>query len=566
MTKKELNILSLTIGDEELQTVRKIISTSFTEGGNRFNPTSLYHVLNAELSENTRLSASQIEYLSVFEKALGLFRTAALELRKEMDIMSLEQRLSTYDPTKKDEVAEALSNRINQAVMFSNRYALYFAGQVGLSQLKSERAKTDLSFSFGAKYDHSKDRDDLSSKLALQCANDFLAIAKEKKKQDELTDEDFKYTLEAVFTTWINQFKWNTWEDVASQHNLANTKLQLGNYSLENAQFSQKYDQVVVEGIMNIRKEEAIGNQEFRDIILWNNFLKLAAYNQELDQNPFNPPKSIFVYGAPGGGKSFTAHGTIQSLGDLCRNLNLPLWAFSHSITDYASHYQNQTANKLAELGGKIKNFPGIVVMYIADADTIFQSRKDPHLTSEQKNTLSVYMRMFDGTMIPKKGKFLALMDANYLDGIDDATKSRVFDIIYEVRRFQKAEEFEELVRRTLTQDQEVFSLSGQDWKEIGEYLLATPLSNREINHVLNQLRGEIIVTEEILRKPYPEQVAFRNEQLRKAFSKENITQKFDGYIGTRMEIERAAHQAKIDDDRYRFLQYVELKSSPEVK
>lgn len=559
MTNKKQ--LEIKVSEDELQTVRKIISNSLLEGSNRVNPKTLYSVVNAEISENTRLSAKQIEYLTVFEQALGLFRTTALELRKQMDVMSLEQRLGTYEGDR-NESAMALQNKINETIMFSNRYALYFTGQVGLSLLKSEKADTGVNFSFGTKYDFSKDRDDLTGRLAVKCAEDFLAVAQEKKKDGFLADEDLKYTLEAVFTTWINQFKWETWEDIAQENQLSDTKLQFGNYSLAEGDFSEQYDVIKVEGLMKVKREEAIGNEEFRDKILWNNFLKLGGYNHNLEKNPFNPPKSIFVYGAPGGGKTFTAHGTIQSFGDLCRERRLPLWAFSHSTTDYASHYQNQTANKLAELGKEIKEFPGMVIMYIADADTIFQSRKDPHLTSEQKNTLSVYMRMFDGTMIPKNGKFLAVMDANYLDGVDDATKSRVFDIIYEVRRFEKAGEFEELVKRSLSQEAEkIITISDPHWKEIGEYLLATPLSNREIGHVLNQLKGSISVTEEMLGKTYEEQVSFRNEQLREVFTKDNVLDKFEKYINIRMEIERASHQAKALNDRERFLEY--LASDP---
>ncbi|MBI2672779.1 hypothetical protein HYX19_00820, partial [Candidatus Woesearchaeota archaeon] len=246
------------------------------------------------------------------------------------------------------------------------------------------------------------------------------------------------------------------------------------------------------------------------------------------------------------------------------RSKGIPLLALTHSTTDYASHYQNKTANELAALGGRIKEFQGPVIMYVADADNIFLSRKDPNLTAEQRQTLSVYFKMFDGTMIPKNGKFMAIMDANDLEGIDDATKSRLFDEITELKRFDKADDFRELAKRSLTKGIDNLVLTDQDWCDIGNYLLNCPLSNREIGHIIKKLRRGFTIEESMLGKPYDELVKYRNEQL-KSITKNKVIELFEEYINTRMEIERKSLVNMSEDDRLRFLKFLD-KKSPETK
>ena len=199
---------------EDLQQVRRIVSNIPANAGpslSSFMP-SLYKTVIEELSDSIRNTPSQIEYLSAYESALSVFRVASLELRRGMDILTLEQRLSSNGNDDNH-----LKSQINDAIMFSNRYSLFFAGNVGLALLGSSPASTALLHSFGTSYDSSKDRDDLTRRLTTLNTEDFQRIIAEKKSKSEpVSDEDLKYSLELIFTSWINQFKWSTFKDVAT--------------------------------------------------------------------------------------------------------------------------------------------------------------------------------------------------------------------------------------------------------------------------------------------------------------------------------------------------------------
>ncbi|MBM3199428.1 AAA family ATPase [Candidatus Woesearchaeota archaeon] len=529
---------------------------------------NFYSIIFEDLAHNTVNTTAQHDYVQAFTDTVAVFRTAALEIRKCMDVLTLEQKLGSMIEEKKEaeeqdnpsHEAEALKKQIADAIFFSNRYALYFAGHVGLALLGSDKADVKTSFTFGTKNDASKDRDGLTADLARVATKDILTILSDKKsKHEPVSDDDLKYMLEATFTSWINQFNWRTFEDTAQKYCLDKTRLKFKEYSMISGEFKKKYSMIKLDDrFMKVSKEDVVGSGEF-GTTLWNNLVKLGAYDFERKENLYSPASVIFVFGEPGGGKTYTCHAYIRSFAELCKQKGIPLWALTHSTTDYASHYQNKTANELAALAKEINDYQGIVIMYVADADNIFQSRKDPRLTAEQQQTLGVYFKMFDGTLIKKDGRFMAIMDANYIEGIDEATKSRLFDEIIELKRFDKADHFAELAKRSLTKGTSLV-VTDPEWLEIGQYLLKSPLSNREIGHVVKKLRREFEnLPESMLGKPYEEHLKYRNEQL-KNLTKERIVDGFEKYITTRMEIERASYEALRRDDTTRFLQYLESR------
>ncbi|MEK6845460.1 MAG: hypothetical protein AABY26_01770, partial [Nanoarchaeota archaeon] len=286
---------------------------------------NLYRLVVDELSNGTRSNKEQLGYLEVLEQTLGVFRVAALELRKEMDVLTLEQRLGMHlqivPPEKKkegtgdnehddgkvlplaDKETQSLQRQISDLIFFSNRYALYFAGQVGLALLNSEPAKVENRFSFGTKYDSSKDRDDLTSRLAKVVQEDFSRIIVDKKsRQEKLGDEDLKYTLEAVFTSWINQFQWGTFAELGKSFGIDKLKLRWKGYSVQVGEFKKSYDTIVVdEKFMKAKRDDVIGNEDYKNQV-WQSLLRLAGYDFEHQDNPFSPPGVIFTYGTPGGG------------------------------------------------------------------------------------------------------------------------------------------------------------------------------------------------------------------------------------------------------------------------
>lgn len=588
---KEIN-LNKAVQIDLVDNVIKLIASS------SYKAETLYSAVVSRLSDNSRNTTEQINYLQAFEKAIAIFRTASLELRKAIDVVSLEGRLEAqmfalnnrvefkgkpeaqkYEWNEKNSFGKSddltdqiktelvgIKKQITDAVMFSNRYSLYLAGLVGLELLNTNKdADCKSKFSFGSELDSSQDKDSLVRTIAKKATMDltsFLDLKKEANK--EIHDADLKEFLRALFTSWTNQFQWMTFKDVAEKYELQNIKLVFENYSLKEGEFKTKSTKVIVdERFMNVRKEDIIGSEDFVSLI-WNNLTKLAAYSPERKKNPYDPASVIFTHGEPGCGKTFDVHAMIQSFAELCQQKNIPMWALTHSCTDYASEFQNKTQNELAALAGRIAAYPGIVLMYMADADVVLGSRKSTNTSNEEQKTIGIYFKMFDGTLIPRNGKFMALMDANYVDTIDDATKSRLFDEVAELKRFNNPAEFSELAKRALTKGTNTLVLPENDWEEVGKYLLESPLSNREIGHTLRKLRRGFVVSEDMLSKTFEEHEAYRNEQLGK-LTKDVIINTFQEYINTRMQIERDAAESKKRNDAERFFEYLEQENAPET-
>src|SRR3989338_6972492 len=78
---------------EDIPAVKKIIATQAEDAKRRPAVKSLYSRVVDELSNGTRNTTAQIGYLEALEKSIAVFRTASLELRKHMDVQTLEQRL-----------------------------------------------------------------------------------------------------------------------------------------------------------------------------------------------------------------------------------------------------------------------------------------------------------------------------------------------------------------------------------------------------------------------------------------------------------------------------------------
>lgn len=538
-----------------------------------YQPTdSLYRFILKNIAENTRNTAQQLTYFEAYERALAVFRLGSVELRKEMDIITLEQRLAAQESIRVQrglpqlgKEKEPLYREVSDAIFFSNRYALAFAGHVGLAFLGSKPLQDMKKLgTFGEQYDSMPDKDVLTARLTQMNRADLAQRLKERQAQNEkMTDADLKEMFEGIFTSWINQFSYATFTDIARQRGVEGTALRWNTYSMKDGEFKQKYDLVIVDDkLIKAKKEDVMGNTEFGDV-LWSSMLKLACYDHEHTANPFNPPSVIYTYSEPGAGKTFVSNAFMQSFSEFCKEKGIACWLLAHSTTDYASHYQNKTANELAALGTKIRDFPGIVVMYAADIDNIFQSRKDERMTAEQQQAQSVYFKMFDGSMIPKNGKFMAIMDSNYVHGIDDATKSRIFDVMLELKRFDKPEHFAALIERKLTKGLETKLLAPEAWNKIGSWLLASPLSNREIDHVTNQLRGKLSVPESLVTAPFTEKVAYRNKQLQELLTKDSVISAFQAYIDTRMEIDRKARESLFQEDHDRFVNALSQKHVP---
>ena len=531
--------------NNDLEKVRKIISNTGLDKSlpNRQPSETLYKVVNRELRDDTRLSDDQNKYLSIFETATAVFRTAAVDLRKAMDVYTLEERLNAKNAAAKDET-DPLRREIADSIMFSNRYALAFAGHVGLNLLGVEPATVDSLYSFD-KLDPSKDQEQQTAMLARRAVTDFNTALEARKKNPPVTDEDLKDTLAAMFTAWRNQFRWDTFKDVADKHNAKDALLKYDNFSVNAGDFKRSYNAVIVDDrFMSHRKEDIIGESEL-GLEMWKSLKKASAYSHEEKSNPHKKVVDrIFTFGSPGCGKTFTAHGTIQSWADICRAKGIPFRAWVHSPTDFGSKYQNETPKLLAQFAKEINDFPGHGIVYIADVDTVFFDRNSPDIRAEQKQTQAVYFQMLDGTLVKRNGKVIWVMDANYVDSIDDATKSRVMSKVVEFKRFSKPEDFAQLSRKTIEKSAGNLKINENEWNTIGKYILDTPLSNREVDSVLSQIVGDYDIPDDLIGAPKAAHLDFIKDKFG-YIDTDFIIQKFDDYITNRRNIEMASHIAR---------------------
>lgn len=149
--------------EEEKKETKKLIRDSTKSdielrGGKKLEKKTegtLYDVVLTKLSDSTRNTPDQIGYMDSYETAVAVFRASALAIREQIDVLTLEERLSSMksngdnnegapkaglipEVSKKE---KEIQDEITDAVLFSNKYALYFAGQVGLALLGSEKTK-----------------------------------------------------------------------------------------------------------------------------------------------------------------------------------------------------------------------------------------------------------------------------------------------------------------------------------------------------------------------------------------------------------------------------------------
>src|SRR3989338_5322677 len=87
-----------------------------------------------------------------------------------------------------------------EAIKLSNRYALFFAGHVGLALLNSEKqADIKSQFTFGPMQDGSKDKEEHTATLVKCNSDDLVRVLEAKRKQEgKVNDDDLRGTLEAV--------------------------------------------------------------------------------------------------------------------------------------------------------------------------------------------------------------------------------------------------------------------------------------------------------------------------------------------------------------------------------
>jgi hypothetical protein len=238
--------------------------------------------------------------------------------------------------------------------------------------------------------------------------------------------------------------------------------------------------------------DDIVGNDEYVQA-----GLKLArdvaAFDLEAGTSPKRLNPILFGLGRPGCGKTITAHAIGNYFLEYCRERDIPARFKVIRRTDWASAYQNASANQLVKIfKEEVYGFEGVVGVYWADIDTAFASRSSGDLRSEEKNTLGAVFGIFDGTLIPKDGKWFMICDANYMQ-MDEATTSRIAQNPFTVPGPASAEDFVKLMRDVLLRDVKRFIHPDDPrWLEVGQLCVDKDLSGRNVESIANNIRAHI--------------------------------------------------------------------------
>jgi hypothetical protein len=176
----------------------------------------------------------------------------------------------------------------------------------------------------------------------------------------------------------------------------------------------------------------------------------VAAYDLEQRRSPKQLNPVLFGLGRPGCGKTITAHAIGNYFLEYCRERDIPARFKVIRRTDWASSYQNASAATLVKIfKEEVYGFDGVCGVYWPDIDTAFASRSSGDLRSEEKNNLGAVFGIFDGTLIPKDGKWFMICDANFMQ-MDEATRSRIAQNPFTVKGPTTSEDYVQLLREML--------------------------------------------------------------------------------------------------------------------
>lgn len=244
--------------------------------------------------------------------------------------------------------------------------------------------------------------------------------------------------------------------------------------------------------LLPIYPQDVVGNEEYIEAGL-RLARDVAGFDFQSGQNPKKINPVLFGQGSPGCGKTITAHAIGNFFLDYCRERNVAARFLVIRRTDWASSYQNASANKLVEIfKEEVQNYHGVVGVYWPDIDTAFAARSSPGLRAEESNILGASFGIFDGTLIPKNGKWFLICDANYMN-MDEATLSRISQDPYKILGPNSAAEFVELMRdKKLSEFSDLLHLSDEEWNQIGQLCIDYKFSGRNVDNICQKIQVEI--------------------------------------------------------------------------
>lgn len=245
-------------------------------------------------------------------------------------------------------------------------------------------------------------------------------------------------------------------------------------------------------GLRPVEPEDIVGNEGFlqagmrlaRDV---------AGYDLDAGKNPKQVNPILFGLGPPGSGKTFSAHAIGNYFLDYCRERGVPARFRVVRRTDWASSYQNASARNLVQIfRDEVYDFDGVSGVYWPDIDTAFASRSSDGLRMEEKQNLGAVFGIFDGTLLPKDGKWFLICDANTLH-MDEATVSRIAQNPVRVEGPSTPAEYVELMRDIQFEGLRRFVPDEPEtWERIGKRAAELGLTGRNVESICRNIRAKI--------------------------------------------------------------------------
>lgn len=299
-----------------------------------------------------------------------------------------------------------------------------------------------------------------------------------------------------------------------------------------------------------VKLTDVVGNQEYMQAGL-RLARDVAAYDLRARRGPKQINPVLFGLGRPGCGKTITAHAIGNYFLEYCRQRDVPARFKVIRRTDWASSYQNASAATLVKIfKDEVYGFEGVCGVYWPDIDTAFASRSSGDLRSEEKNNLGAVFGIFDGTLIPKDGKWFMICDANYMQ-MDEATRSRIAQNPFTVKGPTSSEDYVHLLRDVLLGDVRPFVAVGEEarWHEVGDALVRADLSGRSVESIANNIRAyvqDFEYPEEYFRADYEGRRALIH-RLSRRVDVAGVLKEIDDYVKFHREAEEREARERFD-------------------
>jgi hypothetical protein len=267
-------------------------------------------------------------------------------------------------------------------------------------------------------------------------------------------------------------------------------EIRVAGYPYDGLEIAERVE--VESGLLPISPGDIVGNDAYVEA-----GLKLArdvaGYDFEAGKNPKKINPVLFGLGRPGSGKTITAHAVGNYFLEYCRERGVPAQFRTIQRTEWASSYQNASAQNLVRIfREEVYGFDGVSGVYWPDIDTAFASRDAQGLRMEEKQNLGAVFGVFDGTLLPKDGKWFLICDANTLH-MDEATVSRIAQNPMSVDGPTEPAQYAKMMRELMLADVKNFVPSDDAvWQKVGELCVKYDLSGRNVESVCNNIRGHI--------------------------------------------------------------------------